>query len=92
MGSAAAAHLAARGSRVFGLERFGPAHDCNSGHGGADIRQSYFEDPAAGAKPSRTMASTMWPTSTDPRVVTRPGSRDTAAGQFVVEHDRYVDP
>jgi sarcosine oxidase len=47
MGSAAAAHLAARGQRVLGLERFGPAHDRGSSHGGSRIiRQPYFEDPA----------------------------------------------
>jgi sarcosine oxidase len=47
MGSAAARHLAARGSRVLGLERFTPAHDRGSSHGGSRIiRQSYFEDPA----------------------------------------------
>lgn len=47
MGSAAAAHLAARGRRVLGLERFGVAHDRGSSHGGSRIiRQSYFENPA----------------------------------------------
>src|SRR3954467_7188042 len=47
MGSAAAAHLAARGQRVLGLERFGPAHDRGSSHGGSRvIRPAYFEDPA----------------------------------------------
>jgi sarcosine oxidase len=47
MGSAAAYHLAARGQRVLGLERFGPAHDQGSSHGGSRIvRQAYFEDPA----------------------------------------------
>ena len=47
MGSAAAAHLAGRGRRVLGLERFGRAHDRGSSHGGSRIiRQSYFEDPA----------------------------------------------
>ena len=47
MGSAAAYHLAARGQRVLGLERFAPAHDKGSSHGGSRIiRQSYFEDPA----------------------------------------------
>ena len=47
MGSAAAYHLAARGMRVLGLERFGPVHDQGSSHGGSRIiRQSYFEDPA----------------------------------------------
>jgi len=33
MGSAAAAHLAARGSRVLGIERFTPAHDRGASHG-----------------------------------------------------------
>ena len=47
MGSAAAAHLAARGRRVLGLERYGPAHDRGSSHGGSRIiRQSYVEDPS----------------------------------------------
>ncbi|KWX59610.1 N-methyl-L-tryptophan oxidase [Mycobacterium sp. NAZ190054] len=47
MGSAAAYHLAARGQRVLGLEKFTPAHDRGSSHGGSRIiRQSYFEDPA----------------------------------------------
>ncbi|MFD5746164.1 N-methyl-L-tryptophan oxidase [Streptomyces sp. NPDC127033] len=47
MGSAAACHLAARGVRVLGLEKFGPVHNRGSSHGGSRItRQSYFEDPA----------------------------------------------
>ncbi|WP_326595400.1 N-methyl-L-tryptophan oxidase [Streptomyces sp. NBC_01803] len=47
MGSAAAYHLAARGQRVLGLERFGPAHNFGSSHGGSRVyRQAYFEDPA----------------------------------------------
>ena len=47
MGSAAAYHLADRGQRVLGLERYGPAHDRGASHGGSRIiRQSYFEDPA----------------------------------------------
>jgi sarcosine oxidase len=47
MGSAAAYHLAARGQRVLGLEKFTPAHDKGSSHGGSRVmRQSYFEDPA----------------------------------------------
>ncbi|MFI6641734.1 N-methyl-L-tryptophan oxidase [Streptomyces sp. NPDC050504] len=46
MGSAAAAHLAERGARVLGLERYGPAHDRGSSHGGSRAtRQSYFEGP-----------------------------------------------
>ena len=47
MGSAAAYHLARRRRRVLGLERFTPAHDRGSSHGGSRIiRQAYFEDPA----------------------------------------------
>ncbi len=47
MGSAAAADPRRPGQRVFGLERFGPAHDRGSSHGGSRItRQSYFEDLA----------------------------------------------
>ncbi|MDT0342810.1 N-methyl-L-tryptophan oxidase [Streptomyces litchfieldiae] len=47
MGSAAAHHLAARGARVLGLEKFGPAHHEGSSHGGSRIfRQAYFEGAA----------------------------------------------
>jgi sarcosine oxidase len=47
MGSAAAYHLAGRGKRVLGLERFAPAHDKGSSHGQSRIiRQAYFEDPS----------------------------------------------
>ena len=47
MGSAAAHQLAARGLSVLGLERFWPAHDQGSAHGGTRIvRQAYFESPA----------------------------------------------
>jgi sarcosine oxidase len=46
MGSAVAAHAAARGLRVLGLERFGPAHALGSSHGRTRIiRQAYFESP-----------------------------------------------
>jgi sarcosine oxidase len=46
MGSATAYHLAGRGRRVLGLERFTPAHDKGSSHGQSRIiRQAYFEDP-----------------------------------------------
>ena len=46
MGSATAYHLAARGRRVLGLEKFGPAHSFGASHGGSRItRQSYFEGP-----------------------------------------------
>ncbi|HEY0000892.1 MAG TPA: N-methyl-L-tryptophan oxidase, partial [Actinoplanes sp.] len=44
MGSAAAWQLAARGERVLGLEKYGPAHSRGSSHGGSRVtRQSYFE-------------------------------------------------
>ena len=47
MGSAAAAHAAARGRRVLGLEQFQPAHDQGSSHGRSRvIRLAYFEHPA----------------------------------------------
>lgn len=47
MGSAAAYHLAQRGSRVVGIEQFTPAHDRGSSHGKSRIiREAYFEDPA----------------------------------------------
>jgi sarcosine oxidase len=46
MGSAAACHLARRGRRVLGLERFTPGHDRGSSHGGSRIiRLAYFEGP-----------------------------------------------
>ncbi|HYI11116.1 MAG TPA: N-methyl-L-tryptophan oxidase [Thermoanaerobaculia bacterium] len=44
MGSAAVSHLAARGHRVTGIDRFTPAHDRGSSHGRSRIiRQAYFE-------------------------------------------------
>jgi sarcosine oxidase len=47
MGSAAAAHLAARGRRVLGLEQFQPAHARGSSHGRSRvIRLAYFEHPS----------------------------------------------
>ena len=47
MGSAAAYHLAARGKRVLGLERYTPAHNQGSSHGDSRIiRQAYHENPA----------------------------------------------
>lgn len=45
-GSGAACHLARRGLRVLGLDRFGPAHDEGSSHGETRIiRKAYFEHP-----------------------------------------------
>jgi sarcosine oxidase len=46
MGSGAAWHLASRGKRVLGIERFTSPHDKGSSHGGSRIiRQAYFESP-----------------------------------------------
>ncbi|MCS6915573.1 MAG: N-methyl-L-tryptophan oxidase [Myxococcales bacterium] len=47
MGGAALYHLAQRGVRVLGLERFSIGHDRGSSHGGTRIiRRAYFEHPA----------------------------------------------
>jgi sarcosine oxidase len=47
MGSAACDHLAGRGRRVLGLDRFSPPHERGSSHGESRIiREAYFEDPA----------------------------------------------
>jgi sarcosine oxidase len=47
MGSAALYHLARRGQRVIGIERFTPGHDRGSSHGETRvIRLSYFEHPS----------------------------------------------
>jgi sarcosine oxidase len=47
MGSAAACHLARRGARVLGLDRFAPPHDFGSSSGRSRIiREAYFEHPA----------------------------------------------
>ncbi len=47
MGSAAVYHLAARGTRVLGLDQHAPVHSYGSSHGQSRIiRQAYFEDPA----------------------------------------------
>lgn len=47
MGSAAAAHLAARGVSVIGFDAHFPAHGLGSSHGDSRlIRLGYFEDPS----------------------------------------------
>ncbi|HLZ26639.1 MAG TPA: N-methyl-L-tryptophan oxidase [Chloroflexota bacterium] len=47
MGSATAYHLASRGQRVLGLERFGIPHSMGSSHGITRIiRLAYYEHPA----------------------------------------------
>lgn len=46
MGSGVLAHLAQRGARVLGVDRFHPPHDMGSSHGKTRIiRQAYFEHP-----------------------------------------------
>ena len=46
MGSATAAHLATRGKKVLGLERWSPGHRYGSSHGDSRIiREMYFEHP-----------------------------------------------
>jgi sarcosine oxidase len=46
VGSAAMFHLARRGARVLGIDRFPPGHDRGSSHGRTRIiRQAYFEHP-----------------------------------------------
>ena len=46
VGSAAMYHVAVRGAKVLGLDRFPPGHDRGSSHGRTRvIRQAYFEHP-----------------------------------------------
>jgi sarcosine oxidase len=46
MGSATLFHLAARGARVAGFDRFRPPHSLGSSHGETRmIREAYYEDP-----------------------------------------------
>lgn len=46
VGSAALFHLAQRGVRTLGIDRFAPPHDRGSSHGATRlIRQAYFEHP-----------------------------------------------
>lgn len=59
MGSAAASHLAGRGARVLGLDRFRPPHALGSSHGRSRIiRSAYFEHPSY--VPLVLRAQTLW--------------------------------
>jgi sarcosine oxidase len=59
LGSAAAYHLAARGSRVIGLERFGPAHARGASHGESrGVWKAYFM--GAGYVPLLDRAYELW--------------------------------
>ena len=59
MGSAAVSHLARRGVRVLGLDRFSPPHAFGSSHGETRIiREAYFEHPMY--VPMVQRAYTLW--------------------------------
>ena len=59
VGSAALYHLARRGKRVLGIDRFSPGHDRGSSHGQTRIiRQAYFEH--AGYVPLVLRAWQLW--------------------------------
>lgn len=59
VGSAAAHHLAQRGLRVLGLDRYAPPHTLGSSHGGSRIiRKAYFE--GARYVPLLERAYTLW--------------------------------
>ena len=106
-GSAAAAHLAARGQRVLGLDRFPPAHAHGASHGETRIvRQVYFE--GAGYVPLLRRAYELWDrlgadagtgpllTPTGGLFLGRPGSRVfegslATAREWSLEHE-VLDP
>jgi sarcosine oxidase len=47
MGAATTYHLARRGARVLGIDRYNPPHEAGSSHGESRIiREAYFEDPS----------------------------------------------
>ena len=80
VGSATVAALARRGSRVLGLDRFGPAHDQGASHGETRIvRKAYFE--GAGYVPLLHHAYEMWD---ELGLLTRTG------GLFLGAHDSRV--
>jgi sarcosine oxidase len=59
MGSAALHHVARRGKRVLGIERYAPGHDRGSSHGATRIiRLGYFEHPSY--VPLLRRAYTLW--------------------------------
>ena len=78
MGSAALYHLATRGARVLGIDRFPCAHDRGSSHGHTRlIRLAYFEHPDY--VPLLRRAYQLWreleQTSVRPLLVNRGSSR-----------------
>ena len=58
VGSAALFHLAGRGVRVLGIERFAPGHDRGSSHGHTRIIRT--------ASSNSEPAARWWPTATRP--------------------------
>lgn len=76
MGSAAAFHLASRGLRVLGLDRFRPPHSHGSSHGESRIiREAYWEDPVY--VPMVQRAYTLWAElerASDRRLFTQTGA------------------
>ena len=95
MGSAALYHLARRGQRVLGLERFTVPHELGSSHGVTRIiRLAYYEDPAY--VPLLRRAYELWrelESSAGERLLHITGSVDAGEGIFegslrsCVEHD-----
>jgi sarcosine oxidase len=88
MGSAACHHLARRGQRVLGIERFSIPHELGSSHGFTRIiRLAYFEDPSYVALLRR--AYVLWrelETASGERLLVQTGSVDVAeAGSWLVE-------
>jgi sarcosine oxidase len=104
-GSAAAAHLAARGQRVLGLDQYPAAHAHGASHGETRIvRQAYFE--GTGYVPLLRRAYELWDdlagggepllTRTGGVFLGRPGTRVfegslTSAQQWSLDHE-VLDP
>ena len=80
MGSAALCHLAERGQRVLGLERFEPGHPHGSSHGLTRIiRLAYFEHPSY--VPLLRRAFALWRELE--RGMAEPMARGAVAARFV---------
>ena len=91
MGSAALYHLARRGLKVLGLERYDIPHDMGSSHGVTRIiRLAYYEDPSY--VPLLRRAFELWrelENETDERLLITTGSVDAGpVGSMVFEGSR----
>jgi sarcosine oxidase len=91
MGASACYHLAKRGKRVLGLERFGIPHHMGSSHGvNRIIRLAYYEDP--GYVPLLRRAFELWRELQDDfgeQVLYVTGSIDTGPeGEFVFRESK----